>query len=373
MEKWYDIGMETKKKPGCEITIDLDAFKEMFFRFLDVHRFGKMRVFLDKKEKPKPKPRFSHDPSKTPTWIIQREDLLLISEIHQRLVKDLSSAEVPADNPEKSEDFLIYIGGCIVSKVIMLIHSLLVSYNYYKIRTLPYPGRNPSNYLNPEIVPDLKDALTITVFVLFTNRDLHPFRRTAILSELYSVMKVFFDVLNGMLPCDEVSELRKAYDAFHMSNGANDTIPTFLRQLQAVSRRFADEEPKWEVERVQSNCTCPTPNIENIDFFTVLATTGKRPRLTNPVDFAASVFEVSKNTIINWDNGTGRPPEYPGRDVSEDVLRAQAEKYFLRIHNTKQAIQNHNEGLTHKSKDPHTADYGHDSVIRVQKNAGIIP
>ena len=120
--------------------------------------------------------------------------------MHRRLVKEIAAAEIPEERPEKSEGLLVFAGGCIVSKVIILIHSLLLSYNYYKVRTLPYPGRTASSYLNPEIVPDLRDALVIALYVFFAQRDEQPLLRSSVLSDLYAVMKILFDVHYSMLP-----------------------------------------------------------------------------------------------------------------------------------------------------------------------------
>ena len=80
----------------------------------------------------------------------------------------------------------------------------------------------------------------------------HPYLRTSILSNLYAMMKILFDVLYGMLSCEEVVRLREAYDIFHAAGGEGETFGLFFARLRAVSRRFAAEEPKWERERAKS-------------------------------------------------------------------------------------------------------------------------
>ena len=355
--------------PDYEAVIDIAAVTKMFLRLIDVHRFGDWRIFLG--DDPAPGPSFFYEPENTPPWIIHREDLEAINALHRRLAKEIAAAETPAEDPEKSEGFVIYIGGCIVSKVIMLIHCLLLTYNYYKVKTIPYPGRTASSYLNPEIVPDLKDALMLTVYVLFMRREEHPYLRTAALSNLYAVMKIFFDVLSGMLPCEEVIRLREAYDAFHTTGGEGETFAAFFEQLRAVSRRFAAEEPKWERERAESTYTNPGPVVANAAAFASLASAGKRPRKRIPVKVAAAIFETHPNTIGNWDKGKGRPPEYTGRDVDEALMRAAAESYFQRLRNAEQAKRNRAEGLTHKSRETRSG-FGTDSTRREHDRGNFI-
>ena len=335
-------------------------------RFFSTHLFGNMLFFLD--ETPDScAPMGEFDPEKSPPWIIHREDLLAINALYKRIVKEMHSVEMPEKDCEKSEGFLIFVGGCIVSKVIILIHYLLLSYNYYKIRTVSFPGLTISAYLNPEIVPDLKEALVFSYYVIFANPERHPYLRTAILSELYAVMKILFDVMNGMLPCEEVARLREAYDDFHLSRGKDNTFAAFFTQLRAVSRRFAAEEPKWERERAESPYTEPMPVIDNAAGFAPLASAGRRPRKRVPVKVAAAIFETHPNTIGNWDKGHGRPPEYLGRNVDESLLRIAAERYFLRRQNETRTKRNFAEGLTHRSVDPKNA-YGRDSALRVRDN-----
>ena len=343
------------------IAIDMKAFELMYLRLIDVHRFGDWRLLIDDEESPDVK--YTYKPEDTPPWIIHQEDLAAINALHRRLKKEIATANVPMEKPEKSEGLLVFVGGCIVSKVIMLIHCLLLTYNYYHVKTAPYPGRTASSYLNPEIVPDLRDALGLALYVFFAQRDERPLLRGAILSDLYAMMKILFDVLGGMLPCEEVARLREAYDTFHMTGGAGRTFKDFLAQLQAVSRRFAAEEPKWERERATSTYTNPAPVVGNADSFSRLAGVGKRPRKRIPVKVAATFFDTHPNTIGNWDKGKGRPPEYLGRDVSEELLRSAAEHYFLRLHNEQQAKKNQAEGLSHKSVAPRSAT-GADSTRR---------
>ena len=343
-----------------KIVIDLAAAERMFLRLVDVHRFGNWRLFFNEDQAGAD---LTYDPGNTPPWIIHKEDLAAINALHRRLAKEVATAKIPKVRPEKSEGLLIFAGGCIVSKVIILIHSLLLTYNYYKVRTIPYPGRSASAYLNPEIVPDLRDALGLALYVFFAQRDEQSMRRGAVLSDLYAVMKILFDVLYGMLPCEEVARLREAYDAFHTSGGAGTTFEDFFAQLQAVSRRFAAEEPKWERERAESTFTNPTPVVPHATSFSRLAGAGSRPRKRIPVKVAAAIFEAHPNTISNWDKGKGCPPEYPGRDVTEELLRSAADAYFLRRHNEEQAKRNRAEGLSHKSAAPRSAS-GPDSTRR---------
>lgn len=344
--------MKTEDTSDCNGLVDLAAVKRVFFQLIDVHRFGDWRIFLDGEDPDEPD-FTSYDPENTPPWIIHREDLEAICDLHKQLVKAIGSADIPMKDGEKSEGFIVFVGGCIVSKVILLIHCLLLSYNYYKVKTIPYPGRTASSYLNPEIVPDLKDALALTVFILYRNFDgSHPYLRTSILSNLYAMMKILFDVLYGMLPCEDVVRLREAYDTFHATGGEGESFGLFFAQLKAVSRRFAAEEPKWERERAESTYTNPAPVVANAAAFAPLAAAGRRPRKRIPVKVAAAIFEVHANTISNWDKGLGRPQEYPGRDVDEALMRAAAESYFLRRHNEDQAKVNRAEGLTHNSRAP---------------------
>ena len=123
-------------------------------------------------------------------------------------MKKIAAAKIPKERPEKSEGLLVFVGGCIVSKVIILIHSLLLTYNYYKVPTIPYPGRTASAFLNPEIVPDLRDALALALYIFFAQRDEQSMLRGAVLSDLYAALKILFDVLYGMLPCEEVAATR---------------------------------------------------------------------------------------------------------------------------------------------------------------------
>ena len=342
--------METENPSDCDI--DLAAAKRMFIQLIDVHRFGDWRIFLDGEESDE-QDFTSYDPENTPPWIIHREDLEAICALHRQLVKAIRAAEIPMENGQKSEGFLVFVGGCIVSKVILLVHCLLLSYNYYKVKAIPYPGRTASSYLNPEIVPDLRDALALTVFILFRNFDgSHPYLRTSILSNLYAMMKILFDVLYGMLPCEEVVRLREAYDAFHAAGGEGETFGLFFARLRAVSRRFAAEEPKWERDRAESAYTNPVPIVADAAAFAPLAAAGRRPRKRIPVKVAAAIFEVHANTISNWDKGLGRPQEYPGRDVDEAFMRATAESYFCRRRNEEQTKANRAEGLTHNSREP---------------------
>ena len=344
--------METENPSDDDVIVDLTAAKRMFMQLIDVHRFGDWRIFLDGEE-PDESDFTSYDPENTPPWIIHREDLEAICALHRQLVKAIVAADIPMEGGKKSEGFLVLVGGCIVSKVILLIHCLLLSYNYYKVKTIPYPGRTASSYLNPEIVPDLRDALALTVFILFRNFDgSHPYLRTSILSNLYAMMKILFDVLYGMLPCEEVVRLREAYDVFHAAGGEGETFGLFFARLRAVSRRFAAEEPKWERERAESTYTNPAPVVANAAVFAPLAGAGSRPRKRIPVKVAAAIFEVHENTISNWDKGLGRPQEYLGRDVDEELLRASADTYFRRRHNEEQAKRNRAEGLTHRSAAP---------------------
>ena len=348
------------------IEIDLDAAAKMYMRLADVHRFGNWRLFFDGEEIADPE--LTYRPENTPPWIIHKEDLEAINAMHRRLVKEIAAAEIPKERPEKSEGLLIFAGGCIVSKVIILIHSLLLSYNYYKVRTLPYPGRTASSYLNPEIVPDLRDALVIALYVFFAQRDEQPLLRSSVLSDLYAVMKILFDVLYGMLPCEEVARLREAYDAFHTTGGAGSTFEDFFAQLLSVSRRFAAEEPKWERERAESTFTTPMPVVAHARSFSRLAGAGSRPRKRIPVKVAAAIFDTHPNTIGNWDKGKGCPPEYIGRDVSEELLRSAADAYLLRRHNEEQAKKNRSQGPTHPSAAPQSAT-GPDSSLR-ERNRG---
>ena len=344
--------MKTEDPSDRDVLIDLAAVTRMFMQLVDVHRFGDWRIFLDGEEPNEPD-FSSYDPENTPPWIIHREDLVAIGTLHKQLVKAIVAADIPMEGGAKSEGFLVFVGGCIVSKVIMLVHCLLLSYNYYKVKTIPYPGRAASSYLNPEIVPDLRDALALTVFILFKNFDRsHPYLRTSILSNLYAMMKILFDVLYGMLPCEEVVRLREAYDVFHAAGGEGETFGLFFAQLRAVSRRFAAEEPKWERERAESTYTNPAPVVANAAAFAPLAAAGRRPRKRIPVKVAAAIFETHPNTIGNWDKGKGRPPEYLGRDVDEELLRASAAAYFRRRHNEEQAKRNWAEGLTYRSAAP---------------------
>ena len=342
------------------VVIDLDAAARMYMRFIDVHRFGNWRLFFDDEVADA---EISYNPENTPPWIIHKEDLAAVNALYRRLVKEIAAAKIPKERPEKSEGLLVFVGGCIVSKVIILIHSLLLTYNYYKVRTIPYPGRTASAYLNPEIVPDLRDALALALYIFFVQRDEQSLLRGAVLSDLYAAMKILFDVLYGMLPCEEVARLREAYDAFHTTGGAGKTFEDFFAQLQAVSRRFAAEEPKWERERAESTFTNPMPVVANARAFSRLAGAGSRPRKRIPVKIAAAIFETHPNTIGNWDKGKGRPPEYPGRDVTEELLRSAADAYFLRRRNEEQAKRNRAEGLTHKTAAPRSAS-GPDSTRR---------
>ena len=343
-----------------KVVINLNAAARMYLRLVDVHRFGNWRLFFDDEVADA---EYTYNLENTPPWVIHREDLEAINALFRRLAKKIAETEIPKEKPEKSEGLLVFVGGCIVSKVIILIHSLLLSYNYYKVRTIPYPGQTASAYLNPEIVPDLRDALTLALYIFFAQRDERPLLRSAVLSDLYAVMKILFDVLYGILPCEEVAKLREAYDAFHTTGGAGTTYEDFFVQLQAVSRRFAAEEPKWERERAESTFTNPMPVVAHAEAFTRLAGAGSRPRRRIPVKVAAAIFETHPNTIGNWDKGKGRPPEYPGRDVSEELLRSAADAYFLRRHNEKQTKRNRAEGLTHESAAPRSAT-GPDSTCR---------
>ena len=345
--------METEDTSDSNALDDLAADARMFMQLIDVHRFGDWRIFLDDDDPDEQQDFASYNPENTPPWIIHREDLEAISALHKQLARAIAAAEIPMENGEKSEGFLVFVGGCIVSKVILLIHCLLISYNYYKVKAIPYPGRTASSYLNPEIVPDLKDALVLTALILFRNADgSHPYLRTSILSNLYAMMKILFDVLYGMLPCEEVIRLREAYDTFHATGGKGESFGLFFTQLQAVSRRFAAEEPTWERERAESAYTNPAPVVANAASFAPLAAAGCRPRKRIPVKIAAAIFEVHENTISNWDKGLGRPQEYPGRDVSEGIMQAAAERYFHRRHNEKQIKANRAEGLSHNSREP---------------------
>ena len=352
------------KDPDFQIRgfpFDMKAYEQMLLRLIDIHRFGDWSIFLD--DETDTKAEITYDPVTTPPWIIHREDLLAISDLHRRLAKDIAAANIPTKSGEKSEGFLVFLGGCIVSKVILLIHCLLLSYNYYKVKSIPYPGRAASSYLNPAIVPDLRDALALTALILFAHRDEHPYLRTAILGNLYASMKILLDVMNGMLACEEVARLREAYDTFHATGGADEALGAFLACLQAVSRRFAAEEPRWERERAESAYSNPAPGVDHAGDFARLAGVGSRPRKRIPVMVAAAIFETHPNTIGNWDKGKGRPSEYLGRDVDEELLRASADNYFRRRHNEEQAKRNHAKGLTHQSAAPHSGS-GPDSTCR---------
>lgn len=164
--------MESEKHSVNKVVLDHKVVKRIFERLIDVHGFGDWRIFLD--NEPIAEPSLSYNPKSTPPWIIHREDLKAINALHKRLVAEIAAADVLAESSENSKGFLIFLGGCIVSKVILLIHCLLLTYNYYKVKTLPYPGRTASSYLNPEIVPDLKEALALTDYVLFAHREQHP-------------------------------------------------------------------------------------------------------------------------------------------------------------------------------------------------------
>lgn len=361
--------METENPSDCDL--DLTATERMLMRLIDVHRFGDWRIFLDAEESDE-QDFSSYDPENTPPWIIHREDLEAICALHKQLVKAIRAAEIPMEDGQKSEGFLVFVGGCIVSKVILLVHCLLISYNYYKVKSIPYPGCTASSYLNPQIVPDLKDALALTALILFSNSDgSHPYLRSSILGSLYAMMKILFDVLYGMLPCEEVVRLREAYDTFHATGGAGETFRLFFAQLQAVSRRFAAEEPKWERERAESTYTNPAPVVANAEAFAPLAAAGCRPRKRIPVKIAAAIFEVHENTISNWDKGLGRPQEYPGRDVNEGLMQAAAKRYFLRRHNERQAKANRAEGLSHNSREPRSG-IGIDSTRREHDHGNFI-
>ena len=361
--------METENP--SDFDLDLTATERILLRLIDVHRFGDWRIFLDDEETGE-QDFTTYDTENTPPWIIHREDLEAICALHRQLVKAIRAAEIPMENGQKSEGFLVFVGGCIVSKVILLVHCLLLSYNYYKVKAIPYPGRTASSYLNPEIVPDLRDALALTVFILFRNFDgSHTYLRTSILSNLYAMMKILFDVLYGMLPCEDVVRLREAYDTFHATGGEGETFGLFFAQLRAVSRRFAVEEPKWERERAESTYTNPTPVVANAAAFAPLAAAGRRPRKRIPVKVAAAIFEVHENTISNWDKGLGCPQEYPGRDVNENLMQAAAERYFLRRHNEKQAKANRAEVLSHNSREPQSG-IGIDSTRRKHDHGNFI-
>lgn len=125
--------MKTEDTSDCNGLVDLAAVKRVFFQLIDVHRFGDWRIFLDGEDPDEPD-FTSYDPENTPPWIIHREDLEAICDLHKQLVKAIGSADIPMEDGEKSEGFLVFVGGCIVSKVILLIHCLLLSYNYYNTR-----------------------------------------------------------------------------------------------------------------------------------------------------------------------------------------------------------------------------------------------
>ena len=111
--------------PKLKIVIDLDAAKKMYTRLIDVHRFGKWRLFFD--EEVPADAEFTYDLENTPPWIIHKEDIEAINALYRRLAKDITAAKIPDKKPDESEGILVFAGGCIISKVIILIHSLLLS------------------------------------------------------------------------------------------------------------------------------------------------------------------------------------------------------------------------------------------------------
>lgn len=236
------------------------GFIKMMTRFLSASVFGDHR-FLKEGEKPS-KTDVGYELGNTPPYVIHQEDLKAISEMHRNMIARLPSVDIPEDAEKIHEmpEFVMMMGWLAMCKVILLIQYLVISYNYYNVASVPYPGRSASSYLNPMVVPDLKDALILTgVCLVWSDRDKNAYVKTRALSDLYTVMKILFDLLNGMLPCDEVAELRNRYHVFHMSKVDNGELEAFLEQLVKVSNRFAQEEPKWERAKPNSPYTDPIP------------------------------------------------------------------------------------------------------------------
>lgn len=339
---------ETTPKEGqLTIAINLEWFAQFVKCVLDTRQFGTLRI-LDDDDPITPSVQ-TVDSEQTPPWLIHKDDLEAIQNLHTKLIKAADATNIPEDapDPDRTEEFVASIGACIVSKIIVLIHALLLCYNYYQVKSVPYPGQRPSDLLNPLIVPDLHWTLVVCGYTLFQHRDEFPARRAAFLKMLYRVMKLLFDVLAGMLPCAEVDALRAAYDTFHDNGGTAEDYRVFYDRLLAASRRFAAEEPKWERARAESPYQAPAPVvIPGTPAQPPKTGKGSRPRKQIPVKVAAALFGVSANTIHNWETLKTTPPEeYPGRDIGLSAFEQYADQYDIRLHNKKQLLKNRAEGL----------------------------
>ena len=65
------------------------------------------------------------------------------------------------------------------------------------------------------MTPDLFEGLEVLKWALINNPEKDAYLKANLLNDVYVVMKMFLDMLSGMLPCREVDDLRNAYMSFH--------------------------------------------------------------------------------------------------------------------------------------------------------------
>ena len=107
--------MKTEDTSDCNGLVDLAAVKRVFFQLIDVHRFGDWRIFLDGEDPDEPD-FTSYDPENTPPWIIHREDLEAICDLHKQLVKAIGPTAQSSSRNKRNPEHLLRVRSRLVQK-----------------------------------------------------------------------------------------------------------------------------------------------------------------------------------------------------------------------------------------------------------------
>lgn len=318
---------------------------EAFTRYFSMQDFGTFHIFYEDDDLPKDA--ISVDPD-SPPWLIHKEDFEAVQAMHRRMVKYIADAK---DNENLSEDdaekrTVTFTGFAVASKIIVLIQMLLISYNYYNVKTEKYPGFKPSALFDKELTPDLYFALFMYQSIMLKKYDKLFYVTASLKSDIYTVAKMLIDLLGGWILGPEVDDLRNAYTVFHNSRIADNALDILFDKLKAVSVRFSKEEPKWERERAASPYKAPHPLLQGVGDFQQMAsplhgaTKRRKPHYRCSNKQAAEYFGVAESTIGHWrawcrdkeaKNAIKPPDDFPRHDATPEQMEFAAAKYNTRI------------------------------------------
>lgn len=249
---------------------DFTQLCKVVTRFMQLQQYGSMRVLADGEPPVVGEELVSVD---MPPWILHEEDFKAIRAMHRRIIDTIRNFDLPEDaSDELNHNYFLILTGCsVASKIIVLIHCLLICYNYYNVPTEKYPGIKPSSLLDRNMTPDLFEGLEVLKWALINNPEKDAYLKANLLNDVYVVMKMFLDMLSGMLPCREVDDLRNAYMSFHSARDNGEAFRVLVLSFDALARRFAIAEPDWERKRGQSPYKEPMPLVGDIGSFKAVA------------------------------------------------------------------------------------------------------